>query len=399
MTGSNSAESTVPITVTAQINNNTEVGIYSDSTIDYEYSEEIVRNDKTTVTLPIAAHLNGEHSKSESNGEPDLIIRRKRHHKRVKYIKSSESECDSDESTHKRPKRRKLDSKSYPNAARIQAQKGPTKQPKYTLRSTISSGGSKLKHDEPKPSTEEDKHSAEDDNNNDSGYVPSPSNASGNESVNTNQNTDGDTRSSSTSTSSSSRTSTSTKTKPPRGEWNTTTRGVKRYKRKRKFKCPSCQQVENSVAKMNTHYRTTHGQLSCQTCQRLFNTPSALRKHSYIHKNNPHRCNKCPKSYAFASQLASHKISHRSVGTYQCMKCKTYCKNKSDLTKHVRVHDGKLHVCTICNDYESPDIRNLRAHKLSKHTKIKRYACEHCEERFHHFNQRSRHYKKCTKKP
>ena len=404
VTGSNFSEGTTPnAAIAPHDNTNTDTGIYSDSTVDYEYPEELVKNDKSTVNSPESTHSDGEHTKSEGDdeGEPELVIRRKRQRKRVKYIKSSESDHDSDESFHKRPKRRKLDSKRYPSEARIQAQKGPTKQPKYTLRSTIGSrGDSKLKHAKPTPSSEEDKHSA-DDVNNDSGYVPSPSNATENDSVHTNQNTDGDTRSSITSTdsNSSSSTSTSTKTKTPKGEWNTTTRGVRRYKRKRKFKCPSCEQVENSVAKMNTHYRTTHDPLSCQTCQRLFNTPSALRKHSYIHTNNPHRCNKCPKSFAFASQLASHKISHRSVGTYQCMKCQTYCKNKSDLTKHVRVHDGKLHVCKICNDYESPDIRNLRAHKISKHTKIKRYACEYCTEKFHHFNQRSRHYKKCSKKP
>ena len=100
VTGLNSTEVTVLITETVQVNNNTEVGTYSDSTIDYEHSEEILKNANTKVTSPKAAHLNGEHSKSESNGEPDLIIRRKRHHKRVKYIKSSASECDSDESTH-----------------------------------------------------------------------------------------------------------------------------------------------------------------------------------------------------------------------------------------------------------------------------------------------------------
>ena len=332
VTGSNFSEGTIPTAAIAHNNTNTDAAIHSDSTVDYEYSEEIVKNDKSTVNSPVSTHSDGEHTKSESDdeGEPDLVIRRKRQRKRVKYIKSSESEHNSDETFHKRPKRRKLDSKRYPSEARIQAQKGPTKQPKYTLRSTIgSSGGSKLKHAEPTPSSEEDKHSA-DDVNNDSGYVPSPSNASENDSVHTNQNTDGDTRSSITSTNSnsSSSTSTSTKTKTPKGEWNTTTRGVRRYKRKRKFKCPSCEQVENSVAKMNTHYRTTHDPMSCQTCQRLFNTPSALRKHSYIHKNNPHRCNKCPKNFAFASQLASHKISHRSVGTYQCMKCQTYCKKQ-----------------------------------------------------------------------
>ena len=150
---------------------------------------------------------------------------------------------------------------------------------------------------------------------------------------------------------------------------------------------------------MNNHYRTSHRKLSCQTCHKRFSTPNALCKHSYLHKNNLHQCNKCTKSYAFASQLASHKISHRSIGTYQCMQCQTYCKNKSDLTKHVRVHDGKAHSCNICNDYESPDIWNLRAHKLSKHSKRKCYTCEYCAEKFHHFNQRSRHYKKCPKKP
>ena len=179
---------------------------------------------------------------------------------------------------------------------------------KYTLRSSITKRSSKLKQNETNPMTDDDKHSAEDNNNNDSDYAPSQSNAASDSksnsktNSNTNTNTDGDSASSST--------------KTPRGDWNTTTLGAKRYKRKRKFTCPKCKQVENSVANMNDHYRTTHGKLSCQTCHKLFSTPSALRKHSYLYKNNLHKCNKCPKSYAFASKLASHKISHRSVGMY-----------------------------------------------------------------------------------
>ena len=328
VTGSNSSEVTEPRNQTVQNNNNIDIGTYSNSTIDYEHPVEIPENANSEITSPEAANSNAEHSKSESNGEPELVICRKRHHKRVKYIKSSDSERDSDENIHKRPKQRKLNSKSYPSAARIQAQKRPTQQPKYTLRSSITCGGSKLKQKEKNSTTDDDKHPADDSKNNDSGYAPSPPNVSENESnsktsTNTNTKTDCDSSSSSTST------------KTSRGEWNTTTRGVRQYKRKRKFKCPSCKQVENSVADMNNHFRTTHGKLSCQTCQRLFGTPSALGKHSYIHKNILLKCNKCPKSYAFASQLASHKISHRSLGMYQCMTCQTYCKNKSDLTKLV----------------------------------------------------------------
>ena len=144
-----------------------------------------------------------------------------------------------------------------------------------------------------------------------------------------------------------------------------------------------------------------YSRVRCRTCGKPFDTPSSLRKHNYTHSTKQHACDKCSKTYAFASQLASHKISHRNYGTHQCIHCKTYCRNQSDLVKHLKVHDGVIHYCPYCDEYNTPDERNLKAHVKSKHDGLKRYVCKYCGYSFKHFNQRWRHLEndKCPRKP
>ena len=77
--------------------------------------------------------------------------------------------------------------------------------------------------------------------------------------------------------------------------------------------------------------------------------------------------------------------------------CSKKFKNKGDLTRHVKEHDGVLHECPNC-DYKNADIRNLESHQI-KHSKIEKYSCKLCEKRFNYNTQLRRYIrdKKCPK--
>ena len=75
----------------------------------------------------------------------------------------------------------------------------------------------------------------------------------------------------------------------------------------------------------------------------------------------PFHC--CQSSVYFESKLKAHRISHRTLATHFCAypNCKKCFKNKGDLTRHVKEHDGAVHECPDC-PYKNTDIRNLASH-------------------------------------
>ena len=166
-------------------------------------------------------------------------------------------------------------------------------------------------------------------------------------------------------------------------------------KKSRKFNCDECDVQENSLSELNSHYRNTHGVVTCKTCNKTFTTPSTLTRHSYSHGPQKHACTKkgCNYRLAFASELERHKLVHRTIATHQCQfaNCERWYFSKDELNKHVRIHDGKRWDCdeTGCN-YSTPDKRLLKQH-YRKHSDKKPYECSLCHKSFTYHTQYSRH--------
>ena len=324
-----------------------------------------------------------------SENDPDPVPKIKRStlkRKKVAYIRS-DSDSDTLPSTGKRKKSTSSKTRYGPSTARIAARNNPSKLPKQRLLTSIKKSSETTSTSDVAENTEVPDNIT--DVEPDREKTPR---STGDVSTN-------DSDSKSTSSTMSMTTPATSPNRKTKGTFDLNIHGFKKYRRKRTFKCKKCDHVENTLAKLNKHYSAIHDRVRCNVCGRPFVTPSALRKHMYTHKELPHKCDKCPKAYAFASQLKSHKVSHRTLCTYQCIHCKKYLKNESDLVKHLKVHDGILHECDLC-DYSNMDIRNLTAHMKSMHTFLKRYICKYCGVAFKHFNQRTRHLAKpCPRMP
>ena len=184
-----------------------------------------------------------------------------------------------------------------------------------------------------------------------------------------------------------------------KGTFTTQSFHLKKSKKTRKIGCRLCDTVCNSNKELTQHHQLKHNILYCDECSKAFNNPSSLAKHQYSHRELRFKCTDCDEEFAFESNLKAHCISHRTLATHFCAhpNCKKHFKNKGDLTRHVKEHDGVVHECPDC-PYKNTDIHNLASHRLT-HTDIEKYVCELCKKTFRFSTQRRRHLnnRKCPK--
>ena len=166
----------------------------------------------------------------------------------------------------------------------------------------------------------------------------------------------------------------------------------------RKYRCRMCNEQLPSCKALTAHHQSKHSIIYCDVCRKAFNNPRLLTKHMYQHKEKTQICNKCGEKFPFASQLATHKLTHRTKPNQVCMypKCGRRFKSKSDLNRHAALYTMPWLKCPDCQNYKTKDKHNFESHRLS-HSKIKKYFCEKCSEGFTFNTQKLRHVanKKC----
>ena len=142
-----------------------------------------------------------------------------------------------------------------------------------------------------------------------------------------------------------------------KGTFKTQSYGLKKSKKTRKFSCRMCDVVCASMKELIQHHQQKHDILYCDVCSKAFNNPSLLARHQYSHKESRFKCDDCDQHFAFESNLQTHRISHRTLLTHCCVypNCNKKFKNKGDLTRHAKEHDGIMHKCRDCS-YENPDV-------------------------------------------
>ena len=185
-----------------------------------------------------------------------------------------------------------------------------------------------------------------------------------------------------------------------KGTFETQSYQLKRSKRACKFGCRMCTAVCGSTKELIQHHQQKHNILYCDVCSKAFNNPSSLARHQYSHKELKFKCSDCDQLFAFESNLKTHRVSHRTIPSHYCVypNCQQKFKNKGDLTRHAKEHDGIVHKCPDCT-YKNPDVRNLESHRLT-YSAIEKYACKLCGKTFRFSNQHRRHIndKKCPKR-
>ena len=86
------------------------------------------------------------------------------------------------------------------------------------------------------------------------------------------------------------------------------------------YTCLYCNKHFESVHYLNNHHRKNHLPVSCNICNKLYDTLNSLIRHSYTHLSGNYHCDNCSESFHFKSELDSHKNKH-SDHRFQCKKC------------------------------------------------------------------------------
>ena len=188
----------------------------------------------------------------------------------------------------------------------------------------------------------------------------------------------------------------------PKGKLTTKEHGlVKRPKKTRKFKCKICDNIFDSTKEWNRHYESSHPQLPCEYCGKLFRNPTSLYCHRYPHtkKEGVYPCEKCDEVFPFLSQLRSHMFSHRKISHFPCTfsGCKKTFKTEWNRTTHEKGHRNETMQCPHC-DYSTKDSCYMKQHSRV-HEDTYKYECAVCGKGFRFYEQMKRHRTKPCVKP
>lgn len=117
----------------------------------------------------------------------------------------------------------------------------------------------------------------------------------------------------------------------------------------------------------------------CQLCERKFQFPSKLKRHSLCHTGEkPFTCEICGNKFAVKFRLKIHMTTHSGKKPYRCKICEYEGIDSSNLKVHQRTHTGeKPYRCERC-EYEGVNSSALKRH-MRRHTGEKPYKCERCE--------------------
>ena len=130
--------------------------------------------------------------------------------------------------------------------------------------------------------------------------------------------------------------------------------------------------------------------IKCNSCDMMFNNPSSLARHAYIHHDLPYPCRNCGKSFPFESALTNHHAVHRRHLSQKCNNCDKWFYTVGELNKHLNTHENHIYQYFECS-YTTYDPRYLRAHQYTHSDKEKKFNCKYCGKAFKHHTQMLRH--------
>ncbi|XP_013785193.1 PR domain zinc finger protein 16-like isoform X2 [Limulus polyphemus] len=109
------------------------------------------------------------------------------------------------------------------------------------------------------------------------------------------------------------------------------------------------------------------------------------------HQEKEYKCEKCPKTFNWKSNLIRHQVSHDDSRNYMCENCNKVFTDPSNLQRHIRSqHIGaRSHACPDCGKTFATS-SGLKQH-MHIHSSVKPFRCEVCLKAYTQFSNLCRH--------
>ena len=183
------------------------------------------------------------------------------------------------------------------------------------------------------------------------------------------------------------------------------------------FQCSDCNKKFPFKNQLKMHRRETHeqGTYSCFVCSSKFKTHKELKQHIQrrcktnnttsppqivhkhnedIHKEDEHKCPKCPKITNNQVSLVNHINTMHITKTEKCDNCGMEYQSREELIKHiVEIHTNQgvniiqRHICKVCNVELNGD-NNRDTHICRK----PEWCCTWCKKEFYSSEAKKKSY-------
>ncbi|XP_045446863.1 zinc finger protein 667-like [Melitaea cinxia] len=158
-------------------------------------------------------------------------------------------------------------------------------------------------------------------------------------------------------------------------EPSNTEKNVIQPKKESRVRCAECGKRFASSGALRRHARVHSGErpFVCAQCGHAFAQREVLRRHELVHRvpeQRPFPCPSCARSFTQRGALAAHARSHaRALALHRCARCPRVFLHASGLSRHTKVHSGRVFTCVVCQRCFS-DKSSLLRHLRAKHPKI-----------------------------
>lgn len=172
-------------------------------------------------------------------------------------------------------------------------------------------------------------------------------------------------------------------------------------------RCCMCRFICETEAELASHAKENHPDpkhksidtykaIRCKYCFKGFRNNRTYSDHfRKVYVDRCHQCSQCGQTFAYASDLNQHELTHNEMKAVVCEVCQKSFRAAKNLRRHMKLHDDKKKLqCDLCSSLFA-EKKQLEYH-IKSHINVKDCLCTVCGKGFVHNSLLKLHMRKHT---